>query len=81
MEWFSLAHASQLWLFFVLVLGIIVLPGMDMAFVLGSSLVDGLKGGVAALSGVVVGGMVHTAMIPRGDSVSLTELKVLESSS
>jgi len=59
MDWFSLAHASQLWLFFVLVLGIIALPGMDMAFVLGSTLVDGFKGGVAALAGVVAGGVAH----------------------
>lgn len=74
MEWFSLAQASQLsqlWLFFVLVLGIIVLPGMDMAFVLGSTLVDGLKGGVAALAGIVAGGVVHTAMAALGVGLAL----------
>ena len=64
MEWFSLAHTSQLWLFFILVFGIIVLPGMDMAFVLGSTLVDGRRGGVAALAGIVAGGVAHTAMEP-----------------
>jgi threonine/homoserine/homoserine lactone efflux protein len=71
MEWFSLAHASQLWLFFVLVFGIIVLPGMDMAFVLGSTLVDGRKGGVAALAGIVVGGVAHTAMAALGVGLAL----------
>ena len=74
MEWFSLVHTaqlSQLWLFFVLVLGIIVLPGMDMAFVLGSTLVDGLKGGVAALAGIVVGGVAHTAMAALGVGLAL----------
>lgn len=74
MEWFSLAHTpqlSQLWLFFVLVFGIIVLPGMDMAFVLGSTLVDGLKGGVAALAGIVVGGVAHTAMAALGVGLAL----------
>jgi threonine/homoserine/homoserine lactone efflux protein len=74
MEWFSLAHTpqlSQLWLFFILVFGIIVLPGMDMAFVLGSTLVDGLKGGVAALAGIVVGGVAHTAMAALGVGLAL----------
>jgi threonine/homoserine/homoserine lactone efflux protein len=71
MEWFSLAHTSQLWLFFVLVFGIIVLPGMDMAFVLGSTLVDGLRGGVAALAGIVAGGVAHTAMAALGVGLAL----------
>jgi len=71
MDWFSLAHASHLWLFFVLVFGIIVLPGMDMAFVLGSTLVDGLKGGVAALTGIVFGGVAHTAMAAFGVGLAL----------
>ena len=31
-------HYAHLWLFFLMVLGIIVLPGMDMAFVMASSL-------------------------------------------
>ena len=71
MDWFSLTHASQLWLFFVLVFGIIVLPGMDMAFVLGSTLVDGRKGGGAALAGIVVGGVAHTAMAALGVGLAL----------
>lgn len=74
MEWFSFAHTaqlSQLWFFFILVLGIIVLPGMDMAFVLGSTLVNGLKSGVAALAGIVVGGVGHTAMAALGVGLAL----------
>lgn len=74
MEWFSFAHTaqlSQLWFFFILLLGIIVLPGMDMAFVLGSTLVNGLKGGVAALAGIVVGGVGHTAMAALGVGLAL----------
>ena len=64
-------NVSQLWLFFVLVLGIIALPGMDMAFVLGSTLVDGRPGGVAALAGIVAGGVVHTAMAALGVALML----------
>lgn len=50
------------WLYAVLVFGIVVLPGMDMAFVLASTLVDGRRAGAAAVTGIVLGGMVHVAM-------------------
>ena len=53
---------QQLWLFALFVFGIIVLPGMDMAYVLSSSLVDGRRAGLAAVAGMVVGGLVHLAM-------------------
>ena len=57
-----LAHASHLWLYFVLVAGIILLPGMDMAFVLSSALAGGRKSGLAAVSGIVTGGWIHMAL-------------------
>lgn len=53
---------DHLWLFALFVFGIIVLPGMDMAFVLASSLVDGRRAGAAAVAGMVAGGAVHTLM-------------------
>ena len=53
---------QHLWLFALFVFGIIVLPGMDMAFVLASSLVDGRRSGLAAVAGMVAGGAVHTLM-------------------
>src|SRR5688572_19462099 len=53
---------EQLWLFALLVFGIVALPGMDMAFVLSSTLADGRRGGFAALAGIVAGGIAHTAM-------------------
>jgi threonine/homoserine/homoserine lactone efflux protein len=67
MELFGLTQATHLqtdhlWVFFAMVFGIIVLPGLDMAYVLASSLVGGRKAGAAALLGIVVGGMVHTLM-------------------
>lgn len=52
---------SHLWLYFLMVLGIIVLPGMDMAFVLASSLAGGRKAGVFAVAGIVFGGICHVA--------------------
>lgn len=52
-------HFSHLWLFFLMVLGIIVLPGMDMAFVMASSLTGGRRSGLFAVSGIVAGGICH----------------------
>jgi threonine/homoserine/homoserine lactone efflux protein len=63
--------AAQLWLFFLLVLGVMVLPGLDMACVLGNTLSGGRRRGLAALAGVVAGGMVHALMAALGVSVVL----------
>jgi threonine/homoserine/homoserine lactone efflux protein len=49
----------SLWLYFLLVLGVVALPGMDMAYVVSSALAGGPRGGAAAIAGIVVGGMVH----------------------
>lgn len=62
---------DPLWLFALFVLGIIALPGMDMAFVLASSLVDGRRAGVAAVAGMVAGGAAHTLMGALGIGVLL----------
>jgi threonine/homoserine/homoserine lactone efflux protein len=62
----ALTQTSHLWLYFLLVAGIIILPGMDMAYVLGSTLVDGRRAGAAAVSGVVAGGVIHVAMSGLG---------------
>jgi threonine/homoserine/homoserine lactone efflux protein len=71
MEITGLTHTSHLWLFFVLVFGIIVLPGMDMVFVIATTLVDGRKAGFAALAGIVFGGMIHVLMSAIGIGVLL----------
>jgi threonine/homoserine/homoserine lactone efflux protein len=64
-------HVEQLWLFFALVFGIVVLPGLDMAFVLGSTLAGGRRRGFAALAGIVAGGVCHVVMNALGISVLL----------
>ena len=50
---------AHLWLFFLMVLGIIILPGMDMAFVMASSLTSGRRYGLFAVGGIVAGGVCH----------------------
>lgn len=63
--------AAQLWLFALLVLGVVALPGLDMACVLGNTLSGGRRRGFAALAGVVAGGAVHVVMAALGISVVL----------
>lgn len=77
MESLALILSSPLWLFFVLVLGIIALPGMDMAFVLGSTVAGGRRAGAAALAGIVAGGMAHTAMAALGVGLVLRAMPAL----
>lgn len=62
---------EPLWLFVALVFGVIVLPGLDMAFVLGSTLTGGRRRGFAAIGGIVAGGVCHVVMTSLGISVLL----------
>lgn len=71
MDTLALTQTSHLWLFFVMVAGIIVLPGLDMAFVMASSLVDGRRSGLSAVAGVMAGGAVHVALGATGVGVLL----------
>lgn len=64
-----MSHATQLWLFFVVVFGVIALPGLDMAFVFGSALSGGRARGLAAVGGIVAGGACHVLMTALGISV------------
>lgn len=57
---------THLWPYALLVVGIIVLPGMDMAFVAASALADGRRGGLAALAGIVTGGALHMLLALAG---------------
>lgn len=54
--------AALLWLFFCFVFGIIVVPGMDMTFVLANALAGGRRLGLYATAGVVAGGVVHVVV-------------------
>lgn len=55
-------YFQHLWLFFVLLVGIVIVPGMDMMFVLANALVGGRQAGIAATAGIMLGGAVHTAI-------------------
>lgn len=68
---------SHLGLFFFLVLGIVLLPGLDMACVLGSTLAAGRRAGFAAVAGIVAGGVVHVAVAGTGVAVVVTAAPAL----
>lgn len=61
----------HLWLYFAVVFGIIILPGLDMAFVMGSALLGGKRAGMAAVGGIVAGGFCHLAMATLGIAMLL----------
>jgi threonine/homoserine/homoserine lactone efflux protein len=66
-----MTHLTALWLFFLLVAGIVALPGLDMAFVLASAASGGRRAGFAAIGGIVAGGIVHVVMATLGIAVVL----------
>jgi threonine/homoserine/homoserine lactone efflux protein len=66
-----MAQTAHLWLFFVLVFGVVLLPGLDMAFVLASSLVGGRRVGFSAVGGIVTGGVCHVTVGATGIAVLL----------
>lgn len=66
-----MTHLTALWLFFLLVAGVVALPGLDMAFVLASAGSGGRRAGFAAIGGIVAGGIVHVVMATLGIAVVL----------
>jgi threonine/homoserine/homoserine lactone efflux protein len=49
-----MTYNENLWLFFTLLFGIIILPGMDMMFVLANALTRGRAAGLAATGGMML---------------------------
>jgi len=66
-----MSHSAHLWLYFVLVFGVILTPGMDMAYVLASALTGGRRAGFAAVAGIVTAAVLHMAAAVLGVSVLL----------
>lgn len=66
-----MTYTENLWLFFLLLSGIIIVPGMDMVFVLASALSGGRRAGLTATFGIMAGGLVHTLYSALGVGVAL----------
>lgn len=72
-----MASVSHLWLFFVLVFGIVLLPGLDMACVLGCTLGGGRRAGLASIGGIVTAAVAHVAIGGAGLAAILLVLPAL----
>ena len=57
-----MTETAHLWLFFLMVLGVVLLPGLDMAYVMASALVGGQRSGLLATAGVIAGGACHVLL-------------------
>ena len=68
-----MTYTENLWLFTLLLAGIIVVPGMDMIFVIANGLSGGRRAGIAATSGIMLGGAFHTLF----GTVAVTALSTL----
>ncbi|WP_262299036.1 LysE family translocator [Microvirga sesbaniae] len=55
-----MTYSTNLWLFLTLLFGIVIVPGMDMLFVLANALTGGRRAGLAATAGIMAGGAAHT---------------------
>lgn len=55
-----MTYAHNLWIFSALLFGIIIVPGMDMFFVIANALTGGRVRGLMATAGVMLGGVFHT---------------------
>ncbi len=56
-----MTYWEALWIFFILLAGIIIVPGMDMIFVIANALAGGRRAGLTATFGIMTGGAFHTA--------------------
>jgi threonine/homoserine/homoserine lactone efflux protein len=72
-----MAPASSLWIFFGLVFGIVLLPGLDMACVLASSVADGRRAGLAAVGGITTAAVAHVAIGALGIAAILGVMPIL----
>lgn len=66
-----MTYAQNIWLYSVLLFGIIIVPGMDMFFVIANSLTAGRMRGLAATAGIMAGGICHTLFGSFGVSAIL----------
>ena len=66
-----MGYQESIWIYTLLLFGIIIVPGMDMFFVMANSITGGLRLGLAATFGVMLGGVFHTVFGTLGVSAVL----------
>lgn len=66
-------ETADLLIFLTASLALNLTPGNDMMFVLGQSLKDGVRSGVAASFGIATGSLIHLVLVMCGATVLLTQ--------
>jgi threonine/homoserine/homoserine lactone efflux protein len=67
-----MTYAQSLWIYVVLTFGIVVVPGMDMLFAVTNSLTGGIRAGMAAVGGLMLGGALHAIIATFAVAVLLS---------
>ena len=67
-----MTYAQSLWIYVVLTFGIVVVPGMDMLFAVTNSLTSGIRAGMAAVGGLMLGGALHAVIAAFAVAVLLS---------
>jgi threonine/homoserine/homoserine lactone efflux protein len=67
-----MSYAQSLWIYVVLLFGIVVVPGMDMLFAVTNALTGGIRAGIAAVGGLMLGGAFHAVIATFAVAVLLS---------
>lgn len=67
-----MSYAQSLWIYTVLLFGIVVVPGMDMLFAVTNALTGGIRAGAAAVGGLMLGGAFHALIATFAVAVLLS---------
>ena len=66
--------STHLTVFFLLVLGIVILPGLDMAYVIGNGLSNGRAAALTAVAGIVAASICHVTLATLGITLLITRI-------
>jgi threonine/homoserine/homoserine lactone efflux protein len=67
-----MSYAQSLWIYTALLFGIVVVPGMDMLFAVTNALTGGIRAGIAAVGGLMLGGAIHAVIAAFAVAVLLS---------
>ena len=68
----AMSYAQSLWIYTALLFGIVVVPGMDMLFAVTNALTGGIRAGIAAVGGLMLGGAIHAVIAAFAVAVLLS---------
>lgn len=70
----EMIDSARLMVFFLLVLGIVILPGLDMAYIIGNGLSNGRTAALTAVAGIVAASICHVTLATLGITLLITRI-------